>query len=52
MCSSDLGVVAAVAAIDTGRAMRRLQTGLIRTYALALGAGIIVVGAVYLGIRT
>ena len=45
------GVVAAVAAIVIGRAMRRLQTGLIRTYALALGAGIIVVGAVYLGIR-
>ena len=46
-----VGVVAAVAALDTGREVRRLQTGLIRTYALALGAGIIVVGAVYLGVR-
>jgi NADH-quinone oxidoreductase subunit L len=45
------GIVAAVAAVDVGRETRRLQTGLNRTYALALGAGIIVVGAVYLGVR-
>jgi NADH-quinone oxidoreductase subunit L len=45
------GIAAAVTAIDIGREVRRLQTGLIRTYALALGAGIIVVGAIYLGVR-
>jgi NADH-quinone oxidoreductase subunit L len=45
------GAVAAVAALDVGHETRRLQTGLLRTYALALGLGIIVVGAVFLGMR-
>jgi NADH-quinone oxidoreductase subunit L len=45
------GVAAAVAAVDVGRETRRLQTGLLRTYALALGIGIVVVGAVFLGVR-
>jgi NADH-quinone oxidoreductase subunit L len=36
---------------ELGRGARRLQTGLLRTYALALGAGIIVLAAVFLAVR-
>ncbi len=36
---------------EIGRGARTIQTGLLRTYALALGAGILVVGAVFLGVR-
>ncbi len=45
------GAAAAVGALDAGREARRLQTGLLRTYAFALGVGIVVIGAVYLGVR-
>jgi NADH-quinone oxidoreductase subunit L len=34
-----------------GRGTRRLQTGLLRTYALALGAGAVVLVAIFLGVR-
>jgi NADH-quinone oxidoreductase subunit L len=34
-----------------GRETRRLQTGLLRTYALALGAGAVVLVAIFLGVR-
>jgi len=36
---------------ELGRGARRLQTGLLRTYALALGAGLVVLAAVFLGVR-
>jgi NADH-quinone oxidoreductase subunit L len=36
---------------EVGRDVSGLQTGLLRTYALALGAGAIVVAAVFLGVR-
>jgi NADH-quinone oxidoreductase subunit L len=36
---------------ELGRGARRLQTGLLRTYALALGGGIIVLAAVFLAVR-
>jgi NADH-quinone oxidoreductase subunit L len=44
---SDLGQ----AAFDTGRLLRRLQTGLLRTYVFFLGAGMAVVGLVFLTVR-
>ncbi len=34
-----------------GRGVRRLQTGLLRTYVLALGAGLVVLAAVFLSVR-
>ncbi|HEY1370096.1 MAG TPA: NADH-quinone oxidoreductase subunit L [Gaiellaceae bacterium] len=37
--------------VEAGREVRRLQTGLLRTYALALGLGVVVLGAVFLGVR-
>jgi NADH-quinone oxidoreductase subunit L len=37
--------------VEAGREVRRLQTGLLRTYALALGVGVVVLGAVFLGVR-
>jgi NADH-quinone oxidoreductase subunit L len=36
---------------EAGVLSRRLQTGLLRTYALAMGAGVIVLAAVFLAIR-
>jgi NADH-quinone oxidoreductase subunit L len=43
----DLGL----AALDTGRAVRRLQTGMLRTYVFFLGAGMAIVGVVFLVVR-
>jgi NADH-quinone oxidoreductase subunit L len=37
--------------VEAGREVRRLQTGLLRTYALALGLGVVILGAVFLGVR-
>jgi NADH-quinone oxidoreductase subunit L len=36
---------------EIGRGARSIQTGLLRTYAFAVGAGIVVVAAVFLGVR-
>jgi NADH-quinone oxidoreductase subunit L len=38
-------------AVDAGRGLRRLQTGLLRTYVLFLGTGMAVVGLVFLTVR-
>jgi NADH-quinone oxidoreductase subunit L len=38
-------------AFDTGRAVRRLQTGLLRTYVLFLGMGTAVLAVVFLAVR-
>jgi NADH-quinone oxidoreductase subunit L len=43
----DLGL----AALDTGRAVRRLQTGMLRTYVFFLGTGMAIVGVVFLVVR-
>jgi hypothetical protein len=40
-----------LAAVDAGRGLRRLQTGLLRTYVLFLGTGMAVVGLVFLTVR-
>jgi NADH-quinone oxidoreductase subunit L len=44
---NDLGETA----FDTGRAVRRLQTGLLRTYVLFLGMGTAVLAVVFLAVR-
>jgi NADH-quinone oxidoreductase subunit L len=43
----DLGL----AALDTGRAIRRLQTGMLRTYVFFLGTGMAIVAVVFLVVR-
>src|SRR6266851_3943416 len=43
----DLGL----AALDTGRAVRRLQTGMLRTYVFFLGTGMAIVAVVFLVVR-
>ena len=45
--SSDLGD----GALEVGRGVRRLQTGLLRTYVFFLGAGMAVVAVVFLVVR-
>ena len=43
----DLGEIA----LEIGRGVRRLQTGLLRTYALFLGTGMAIVAVVFLIVK-